>query len=321
MLLDHAAPPAPLEDARSEAEAVTRWGVASETGELADVLLCAPAFLEMVPCNSVSRDSIGKGLLASPSLAARQHDALVAALEQNGARCHFVPPSPGLADLCFTRDAVLMSPWGLIELRPAAPHRRAEPGHVARAAAALGVPHLDRIVAGSIEGGDVCLIREGLLLIGQSGDRTDACGARALGGLFQGRGWEVIHTRFDRRFLHLDTLFTMVSDSCAVACTGALEAGFLARLGRLGIDIIPASADEVGGLGANLLSLGKRRLIAPMRNERLNAILSGCGFEVIALDLDQFTRCGGGAHCLTMPLARRSGMANRHRQVAMLLEA
>lgn len=305
MLLDLAAVPFPLEGPR-EPQAASRWGVATETGELTDVLLCAPAFLELVPCNSVSRESIGKGLLASPSLAARQHRALVAALERNGVRCHFVPPSPGLADLCFTRDAVLMSPWGLIELRPAEPHRRAEPGHVARAAAALGVPHLDRIAHGSIEGGDVCLLREGVLVIGHSGDRTDERGARALGEVFQKRGWEVIHTRFDRRFLHLDTLFTMVSEDCAVACAGALEEDFLARLERLGIAIVPASAEEVVGLGANLLSLGKGRLVAPVHNERVNAMLANRGFEVIALDLDQFTRCGGGPHCLTMPLARGS---------------
>lgn len=320
MLLDHAGAPALMDDGPRELEEVRPWGVATETGELTDVLLCAPAFLELVPCNSVSRESIARGLFASPALAARQHQALAAALERNGVRCHFVPPSAGLADLCFTRDAVLMSPWGLIELRPAAPHRRAEPGHVARSAAALGVPHLDRILEGSIEGGDICLLREGLLLIGHSGDRTDARGARAVGALFERRGWEVIHARFDRRYLHLDTLFTMVSDDCAVASIGALEDDFLAHLGRIGIGIIPASADEVGGLGANLLSLGQGRLVAPARNERLNAILTGCGFEVIALDLDQFTRCGGGAHCLTMPLARRSNVTCRHGRVAMLVE-
>jgi N-dimethylarginine dimethylaminohydrolase len=291
--------PVPVAPARSD------WAVASETGRLTDVLLSAPAYLEMVPCNAVTRDSLANGLFASPAVAARQHRALTAALEQAGVRCHFVPPVPGLADLCFTRDAVLMSPWGLIELRPAAPHRRAEPAHVADAAVALGLPHLGRITDGSIEGGDVCLLREGVLLIGHSGDRTDETGARALGDMFERRGWAVIHTRFDPVFLHLDTLFTMVSADCAVACPEALEDDFLGRLGELGIGIIPASIGEVGALGANLLSLGDGRLLAPAGNGRLNAILADCGFEVIETDLDQFTLCGGGAHCLTMPLARR----------------
>ena len=309
MLLDPAGASFAPDDRPAEALAAGRWGVASETGRLTDVLLSAPAYLEMVPCNAVTRDSLANGLFASPAVAARQHRALVAALEQAGVRCHFVPPAPGLADLCFTRDPVLISPWGLIELRPAAPHRRAEPGHVARAAAALGLPHLGRIAEGMIEGGDICLLREGVLLIGHSGDRTDQAGAHALGALFERRGWEVVRTRFDPAFLHLDTLFTMLSRDLAVACPEALEDDFLGTLGRLGVGIIPASTEEVVSLGANLLSLGEGRLIAPSGNDRLNAILADCGFEVMSVALDQFTRCGGGAHCLTMPLARRRDAA------------
>ena len=96
----------------------------------------------------------------------------------------------------------------------------------------------------------------------------------------------------------------MVSDDCAVACPDTLDDDFLRQLGRLGVGIIPASTDEVGSLGANLLSLGDSRLVAPAGNDRLNAILAACGFDMIPVELDQFTRCGGGAHCLTMPLAR-----------------
>ena len=284
--------------------AASRWGVSSETGRLTDVLLSGPAYLSMVPCNAVTRGSLAKGLFASPALAARQHRALVQALEATGVRCHFVPPAPGLADLAFMRDAVLMSPWGLVELRPAAEHRRAEPAHVAAAAATLGLPQLGRIEKGSIEGGDICLIREGLVLIGHSGDRTDEAGAAALGTLFERRGWTVIHTRFDPVYLHLDTLFTMVSADCAVACPEALDDAFLCQLGRLGIGLIPASLDEVASLGANLLSLGGNRLLAPAGNDRLNFKLSQAGFSVDTVDIDQFTRCGGGVHCLTMPLAR-----------------
>jgi N-dimethylarginine dimethylaminohydrolase len=143
------------------------------------------------------------------------------------------------------------------------------------------------------------------VLIGRSGDRTDEAGAMALGDMFEQKGWGVIHAGFDPAFLHLDTLLTMVSPDCAVACTAALDDALLARLGQLGIGIIPASIEEVGALGANLLSLGDDRLVAPEGNDRLNAMLAASGFEIIPVALDQFTRCGGGAHCLTMPLARR----------------
>lgn len=291
-------------DSPSDYQRAPRWGVASETGRLTDVLLSAPTHLSMVPCNAVTRDSLAKGLACSPGLATRQHRRLVETLEAAGVRCHFAPSVPGLADLTFTRDAVMMSPWGLIELRPAAAHRRAESRHVAAAAAALGIPRAGRIEQGAIEGGDICLLRPGLLLVGHSGDRTDEAGSRALGALFERRGWEVIYAPFAPRFLHLDTVFTMLSDSCAVALTDALGDRLLDRLAGLGIGIIPASAGEAAGLGANLLSLGRNRIVTPGDNHRLNHILRMSGFTLIEVEIDQFTRCGGGVHCLTLPLAR-----------------
>jgi len=256
----------------------------------------------MVPCNAVTRRSLADGLSLQPLAAARQHRGLAAALTGAGVRCHWVSPTPGLTDLAFTRDPVLMGPWGLIELRPAAEHRRAEPGHVAEAVAALGAPYWGRVKEGRIEGGDICLLREGLLLVGHSGDRTDEAGARV-----ERMGWQVVYASFDPQFLHLDTIFTMLSRDCAVACPGALGSDLLARLGSLGVGIIPATLDEVADLGANLLCLGNRRVLAPAHNGQLNTILERSGFEIIPVEVDQFTRCGGGVHCLTMPLAREPG--------------
>jgi arginine deiminase len=291
-------------DCPTETLTTPRWGVASETGRLTDVLLSAPTHLSMVPCNAVTRRSLAAGFSLQPVAAAEQHRGLAAALTRAGVRCHWVPPKPGMTDLAFTRDPVLISPWGLIELRPAVAHRRAEPKHVAEAVTGLGVPWLGRIEEGRIEGGDICLLREGLLLIGHSGDRTDETGARALGAMFERMGWEVVYAPFDRQFLHLDTIFTMLSPDCAVACPGALGGDLGARLSSLGVGIIPATLDEVADLGANLLCLGNGRVLAPAHNRQLNTILGRSGFEVVAVEVDQFTRCGGGLHCLTMPLAR-----------------
>lgn len=287
-----------------QTQSTVRWGVTSETGRLNDVLLCRPDHLAMVPCNAVTRDSLAKGLSSSVEVALCQHDAFAAALTECGVRCHFVHPSPDLADMTFTRDAVLVSPWGLVELRPAAPHRRNEAAHLAGAINALGMPYLGRVQHGTIEGGDICLLREGSVLIGRSGERTNDAGANAVAALFEERGWEVIHTRFDPQHLHLDTLFTMVSGTCAVACTDELQPELLRRLRKMGIWLLPASVDEVRRLGSNLLSVGDNTLLVPAGNSRMNSVLQGCGFRIVEVEIDQFTRCGGGVHCLTMPLAR-----------------
>jgi N-dimethylarginine dimethylaminohydrolase len=284
--------------------ATPRWEVASEYGRLTDVMVSAPAHLELVPCNAVARDAIGNGLDCCTAAASVQHRALVHALEASGARCHLVPPVRGLPDLSFTRDATLMTPWGLLGLRPAVEHRSAEVDHILAIARQWGVPVLGRIESGRVEGGDVCILREGIIVIGNSGDRTDDAGAAALGRIFKARGWRVIRTRFDPEFLHLDTQFCMVGAEHAVACLETLDRSFVEEIAMLGIEIVPAERDEVCSLGANVVSLGDRRVLASADNRRLNTVLAGLGYQVTAIDIDQFTRCGGGIHCLTLPLRR-----------------
>lgn len=285
----------------------SRWGVDSEYGQLREVMLSAPTHLELVPCNTVARDAVARGMACCAETAVNQHRALVRALHDHGVRCHFVPPTPGLADQCFARDATLMTPWGLLELSLAAPHRAAEPHRAARAASAWGVPLLGALGEGTIEGGDICLVRPGLVAIGWSGARTSLAGAAALARFFEAHGWRAIVTRFHSHFLHLDTLFNMVARDRAIACLDVLEPAFLAEIEALGIDLVPVDEAEVDQLGANLLCLGDGRLLCTGDNQRLNGELRRRGHDVVALQLDQFTRCGGSVHCLTMPLSRLPG--------------
>jgi N-dimethylarginine dimethylaminohydrolase len=283
----------------------TPWGVDSEYGCLADVLLAAPDHLTPVPCCSVTINSLRRGFRHSTPEALRQHQALTRALELHGVRCHLVPPSPALPDLTFARDASLMTPWGFLELSPAAAHRRDEPAHVASIVASWGVPMLGRIDEGHVEGGDVCILRPGIVLIGCSGVRTDEAGAGALAQLFERHGWRAVTYRFDPHFLHLDTQFTMIDAHRALACTDVLDDEFIALLEGLGIELVPVTYKEVQQLGANVVSLGNRRVLASTASERINAALTRMGYDIVAVEIDQFTRCGGGMHCLTMPLARQ----------------
>lgn len=284
-----------------------RDGVDSEYGRLESVLLADPRHLDLVPCNSVSNETISKGLRSSRTRAARQHGRLVAALEEEGIEVRLVPAEAELPDLAFARDTSLMSPWGLIGLRPGAAHRMGEVDSVMRAARACGVPVLGRIGRGRIEGGDVAMIRPGLLAIGISGNRSDDEGAGALAALYRSRGWEVILYPLDPHFLHLDTVFCMIDRNLAVACTEVLEESFLATIGRLGIELLPMAYEEARRLGCNMLSLGGKRVVTSGACPSVEAELALRGYRSITLDLSEFTMCGGGVHCLTMPLRRARG--------------
>ncbi|WP_181008483.1 dimethylarginine dimethylaminohydrolase family protein [Sphingomonas montanisoli] len=281
-----------------------RCHVSSETDRLTDVLLCQPTFLEPVPCCSVTQESLRDGFATSVPQALVQHRALQAALERAGVRCHFLEPDPAMPDMCFTRDALVTTPWGLFALNPAAGHRQAEAVHALKALRGIGAPLAACVQRGTAEGGDIAIVKPGLVIIGCSGERTNEDGAESVAEVFRGQGWDVIVYRFDQHFLHLDTQFAMVGDGLALACTDVLSDAFLADLARFGIETIAVSYKEARSLGCNMLSLGDRRLLASEDNDRVIAELRTRGYQVETLALDQFTRCGGGVHCLTMPLAR-----------------
>jgi N-dimethylarginine dimethylaminohydrolase len=175
------------------------------------------------------------------------------------------------------------------------------------AARASGVPILGRIEQGRIEGGDVAMLRPGMVLIGISGNRTDEAGAAALAAIFRSKGWQVITHHIDPHFLHLDTLFCIADRALAMTCTDVLDESFLGRMEGLGIELMPVGYKEARRLGCNLLALGNKTVITAGTCSRVDAELAVRGYRSIAVDLSEFTMCGGGVHCLTMPLKRAAG--------------
>ena len=72
------------------------WTVASETGRLTEVLVCAPDHYRWIPTNAIARRTLAAGGQADLQGLQAQHRELVAALEQGGARVHHLPPEPHL---------------------------------------------------------------------------------------------------------------------------------------------------------------------------------------------------------------------------------
>ena len=291
--------------------------VRGETDVLQEVMLCRPTYLEAVPCCSVTRESLGSGFRPSVAEATRQHMILEAILEANGVTTRMMPAQPGLADACFARDCSVMTPWGLLGLNPAAPHRQQEPLQALQFARAQHLPIVGSIEVGTVEGGDVCIARDGLLIVGYSDERTSERGADAVCELFAAAGWKTMTYRFDPHFLHLDTQFCMVDEDLALACVDVLHDDFLDAVSAKGIELVPVSYKEARRLGCNLLALGNRRVIASNSSPRVAKELRRRGVVVETVDVSQFEACGGGIHCLTMPISRRARQASPHRSNAI----
>jgi N-dimethylarginine dimethylaminohydrolase len=157
---------------------------------------------------------------------------------------------------------------------------------------------------GAIEGGDIHIIRPGLLVVGWSGIRTTQEGATQFARWFADEGWETKPFSFPEHFLHLDVLFCMAAPSLAVACVEVLGDDFAQWLKARGIRLIEATYREVMAMSCNLLALGGDRVVSPSHSARINAALRAEGLEVLDPELDLFAAGGGSVHCMTMPLAR-----------------
>jgi arginine deiminase len=282
----------------------TPWGVESETGRLRDVLLCAPDHYEWLPLNAVARATLARGGRPDPQAVRREFGELEDALEGAGVRRHYLRPEPHLGNQVYARDSSQMTPWGPLVTHMFKPERQGEYAPVIQFYQALGCPIWRYANHGYVEGGDIAIIRPGLLAIGHTGTRTDLNGATQLARWFEAEGWAVRLVALDEHFLHLDVVFCMVNDGLAVGCTQVLDPDFVEWLAAHGIRVLDTTYREVMDLSCNLLSLGDDRVISARHSTRLNALLRAEGIAVLDPDLRVITRGGGGAHCLTMPLRR-----------------
>jgi len=278
------------------------WNVASETAPLREVLVCPPTHYRWIPTNSIVRRVLEEG--GQPPTAAQlaaQHGELVDALQQGGARVHMLAPEPHLPYMAYTRDQSVMTPWGAVLCQLERPQRRGEYAALHR----FYDGNFWRLSsAGTLEGGDIHIIRPGLALIGHSGGRTDEAGASQLACWLRAEGWEVRIETFDEHFLHLDVLFCLASPGLAVACLDVLDPGFVTWLAGHGIRCIDVPYRDAMALGCNILALGRGRVISARGSGVLNAALRAEGLEVLDPELSLFTAGGGGPHCLTGPLRR-----------------
>jgi len=260
-----------------------QWTVDSETGVLTDVLLCPPDHYHWLETNAVAVSTLASSAQFDRATMLRQWDGLISALESAEVNLHFLKPSAAHPYQVYTREYA-----AVLDFHLAADgfHRFASEGVV--------------------EGGDIHVVRPGLLIIGHSGVRTNRTGAEQFAGWFKQQGWETRLEEFPAHFLHLDVLFCMATDRIAVACIDVLGEDFARYLKAHDIDIVEASYPEVMAMSCNLLSLGATRVISPAHSVRINAELRARGVTVIDPPLDMFARGGGSIHCMTMPLKREA---------------
>jgi N-dimethylarginine dimethylaminohydrolase len=152
---------------------------------------------------------------------------------------------------------------------------------------------------GNLEGGDI-IVTPTEVLVGLS-QRTDLRGALELGALVDPvRTVRPIELADD--VLHLDVAMNLLGPDVGIIHRPSIAAPLPASLRA--VDWIEVTDEEFQQQGANLLSLGPRKVAFDSRHQRIAAELQSRGFDCLPLDLEEITKVGGGVRCMTLPLRR-----------------
>lgn len=281
-------------------------GVRSATAPLRDVLVQRPG-----AAFGRAFEDPAHGFLWPCDLdaAQREHDGLVAVLDDLGVRVHQLGAAPDRdPDLVYVFDPLLVVADGAVPLRPGKPNRAEEPAILADWLSERGVPIVGRIEApGTVEGGDTVWIRDDLLVVGRT-LRTNDAGARQLAGIVGGdvRIVDVPYWKGPAELVHLMSVISPVSDELAVVFLPLLPVGLYEWLRELGIGLVEVPEEEYPTLGCNVLAVRPGVVVVADGNPVTRRALEAAGVEVHAIPLGEIGQNGsGGVTCLTRPLRRR----------------
>jgi len=281
-------------------------------GELQRVLVCSPKSAGWNQAEVAARwKEVGFRHAPDFAEAQKQHDALCRQLEVSGAEVVHLPPSGDLTlDAVYAHDATLTADFGIVLMRPGKANRLAEASRQREFCQGLGIPVFGEVQSpGTSEAGDIVWLDKETLLVGR-GYRTNARGIAHLRGLFAPEGVEVIsaplpHGAGQAECLHLMSLISLLDEEAALVDLPWLAVETVELLRSRGYRLLEIESGERQTLACNVLSLGRKRLLALEENRQTNERLRASGFDVRTFSGSELCINGsGGPTCLTRPLLR-----------------
>ncbi len=287
------------------------------TGELRRVMVCPP--------RNAGWDVAGKvaawrelGFQHAPDFAAaqNQHETLCALLSESGAEVVCLPRAESFTlDAVYAHDASLATDYGLVLMNPGKKNRAGEAQAHATFCGQLGIPVLGEIgPPGTTESGDIVWLDSRTLLIGH-GYRTNRAGIEQMRALLGSedsqKDVEVLSAPLPygpgpSACLHLMSLMSMLDERTILVDLPWLAVETVELLKGRGFRLIEIEYSERATLACNVLSLGRKRLIAIEENARTNQRMCDAGFDVRTFPGSEICINGsGGPTCLTRPLLRK----------------
>jgi dimethylargininase len=240
--------------------------------------------------------------------AAAEFEAFCGLLEAAGAEVVVSRHDPGNPDAIYVYDPVLIGDQGAVLLRPGKEGRRTEPGALAPALAATGIPIVVELLAPVfVEGGDTLWLDNRTLLVG-IGYRTNQEAVTALAGAFPGVeviAFDLPHWNGRGEVMHLMSFISPLDGDLALVYPRIAPVRLLDLLAERGIEVVEVPDEEFETQGSNVLALGPRQALALDGNHETCRRMERAGVDVVVYRGDEISRKGdGGPTCLTRPLLR-----------------
>ncbi len=194
----------------------------------------------------------------------------------------------------------------------------------------------------TIEGGDVLVVSEKVLVIGCS-ERTESAAIREVAeSVLKGGSVErVYEVKLPKRrnYMHLDTVFSLIDENLVLTYSEAMNAiaetsvyhydrgnnvSSTLHKEQVNESLVSILKKEIGNLeivetgygfpeaasreqwydGANVFAIGPRRVISYDRNKLTNRALRDRGVEVLEIRSSELSRGLGGPRCMALPVER-----------------
>jgi len=272
-------------------------------GALRSVLLCKPDYYEICDFSEVASQHIKEGFVVSRKAAFEQHKEFVEVFQQLGIDIKWQVAQPGHPDQFATRDFGVNTAKGVLIGKFRYPDNAGDNELAVKDLQRLNVPMIGRVMQGSLEGGDCWYLDKNTMLIG-TGNRTTMKGIKEAKKILEPFDIKVIPIQFEKKWNHLDMIFSVVADRTVMLCPEALPDDFLEYLKKEKYEIINISGKAVFDGTINLLALGNEKVLSFRENKLGNEKLRAVGLEVYDPSLSQFLMGGSGPHCLSFELIR-----------------
>jgi N-dimethylarginine dimethylaminohydrolase len=231
-------------------------------------------------------------------------------LQSVGAEIIHLPKGDGLTlDALYTRDALVVTPKGLVKPRMGKPQRRKESEANAAALEKLGMPIAGEINGeGKLEGGDLVWLDRHTLLAG-IGYRTNLEGVEQLqrlcGDDVNVHWFDMPHYKGVSDVFHLMSVLSPVAADLAVVYQPLMPARLVEFLQSRNIKFVDVPEQEFDSMGCNVLAIASRHVICVDGNPETVDRMKSAGLKVEVLNAQDISRKGeGGPTCLTRPLVR-----------------